>query len=77
MMYMAQAAFASNSNPKWLSLAQSYQVTYMKEQQDARTADDRRKVSLGIHAAGGQSTVNTGIDYLYNHDPAGPPYIGG
>jgi hypothetical protein len=77
MMYAAQSLFASNSNPKWLQLAQSYQATYMKELQDARTADDRRKVTLGISASGSRGGVNSGIDYLYNHDPAGPPYIGG
>lgn len=75
MMYMAQAAFASNSNPKWMALAQSYQATYVKELQDARTADDRRKVTLGISASKYSGGINSGVDYYATHDAYGPPYV--
>ena len=77
MMYAAQSLCASNSNPKWLQLAQLYQTTYMTELQNAHTADDRRKVTLGISASKYGGGLNTGVDYYSTHDAAGPPYIGG
>ena len=75
MMYLCRAAMASNANPKWGQLAEMYKQDFDREQQNARTADDRRKVTLGIKADDGYG-VNLGEDYYATHDAAGPPYVG-
>src|SRR5216684_1137743 len=75
-MYMCRAVFASSGNPKWLQLAQEYRQDYIQELQDARVADNRRKVTLGMSATGSRGGVNLGLDYLAVHDAGGPPYAG-
>jgi hypothetical protein len=74
MMYLCRAAMASNANPKWGQLAQFYKDDFDREQQNARTADDRRKVTLGIKAEDSYG-LNSGLDYIQNHDASGPPFV--
>lgn len=74
MMYAARSVFASNGNQKWLQLAQTYEADYNRELDAARTADRKRVVTLGRTNYGGGRTP--GVDYLYNHDISGPPYLG-
>jgi hypothetical protein len=72
-MYMARGIFASNGNPKWAQLADMYMNDYLREREQARVDDNRRKITLGISATGFRGGINSGLDYIAIHDAGGPP----
>lgn len=77
MMYLCRSAFANNSNPKWLQLAQEYQKDYITELDKAKAEDNKRIVPAGIPAIrniNASRAFDAAIDY--NHDFVGPPYRG-
>ena len=69
MMYLALSNFASNGNPRWAQLAQEYRADYLRELDRARSADNKRAVTLGIKAEGRGRAFDAALDY--NHDFGG------
>ena len=72
MMYIARAAYMNTGNPRYGEIAKMYEADYTRELENAKYADNKLKVTLGLNALGsGNRKFDMAIDYYV--DRWGPP----
>lgn len=72
LMYIARANYMNTGNPRHMELANAFEKDYMRELENAKYADNKLKVTLGLNALGsGNRTFDMAIDYRV--DRWGPP----
>ena len=72
MMYLSRAQYMNTGNPRYKDISDQYQADYLRELENAKYADNKLKVTMGLNALGsGNRKFDMAIDYYV--DRWGPP----